>query len=71
MASIWEFLKGKKTYVIAGSAIIVALFGHFFGPIMVDGNVTVPQYSWFNVYTIALNSGFFASIRHGIESNKS
>lgn len=64
---IWQALDGYKTYTLAGLGILVALCGHFWGPIALPGGTAVPQMSWNEVWSIAWNSGLFAALRHGME----
>lgn len=61
-------LAGSKTYILAALGIIVAVVGHFWGPINI-GNLTIPQMSWNEVWQIVWGGGLFAALRHGVGSN--
>jgi len=57
---VWEYLKGKKSYLIAGLFIIVAgLKG--------EGFITPDQY---DIIVTVLGAMGLASLRHGIQNRK-
>ena len=57
-------IDGYKTYILAAIGIIVAVVGHYWGPLQI-GQVTVPQFSWNDVLGIAWKSGVIGALRHG------
>lgn len=65
LTKLWTSLDGSKTYVLAVLGVLVALCGHFWGPFNL-GTLTVPQFSWNDVWTIVWNGGLFAALRHGV-----
>lgn len=66
LTKLWTALEGYKTYLLAGLGIIVALTGHFWGPITL-GSVQIPAMSWNEVWAIIWNGGLISALRHGIE----
>lgn len=68
LTKVFEALKGSKTYVLAVLGILVAVAGHFWGPINI-GTLTIPQMSWNEVWAIVWNGGLFAALRHGVDNS--
>lgn len=58
-------LNGKKTYILSVLGILVAVAGHFWGPFSI-GSLSVPQFSWNEIVSIAWGSGMFSALRHGV-----
>jgi len=65
LTKIWMALDGYKTYSLAALGILVGLCGHFWGPFNL-GALTVPQFSWPEVWSIVWNGGLFAALRNGV-----
>ena len=65
LTSLWNKIDGSKTYILAGLGIVVALIGHFWGPLNVAG-ATIPKESWNDVWAAVQASGIVAAIRHAI-----
>ena len=65
LTKLWTALDGSKTYLLALGGIVVALIGHFWGPVTV-GPVQIPHLDWSGVWPIVYNSGLFAALRHGV-----
>lgn len=61
-------IDGSKTYILAGVGIVVALVGHFWGPVTVAGT-TIPAESWGDVWKVVYASGIISAMRHGIEKS--
>ena len=58
-------IDGYKTYVLAGVGIVVALVGHFWGPVTIAG-AQIPQESWSDVWKVVYASGIISALRHGV-----
>jgi len=56
---------GYKTYIVAVLGIVIALVGHFWGPITISG-VQIPKTNWTDVWTAIQLSGLGATLRHAI-----
>ena len=50
-------LEGKKTYITAGLGVLVALVGVLFGPVNLPGNLTIPEYTWNEFFSMLWASG--------------
>ena len=59
-------VEGSKTYILAALGVSVAVLGHFFGPFSI-GTLTVPAFSWNEVWDIVWNGGLFAFLRMGVK----
>lgn len=62
-------VQGKKTYILAGLGAVVAIVGHFWGPLSLAGN-TIPQVSSADMWKAIWAVGSLASLRHGISTSK-
>ena len=63
LTKLFDALKGYKTYVLAVVGIVVALVGHFYGPVQL-GSLSIPQMSWGDVWQVIWTSGLFSALRH-------
>ncbi len=61
LTKLWTAIDGYKTYTLAGLGILVALSGHFWGPFNL-GTLTVPAFSWPDVWNIIWNGGLFSAL---------
>lgn len=66
---VFAAIDGSKTYILAGLGVVVALLGHFWGPINVAG-ATIPKESWNDVWSALQASGIVAALRHGIQKSQ-
>jgi len=68
LANLFNSVQGYKTYILAGLGAIVAIVGHFWGPLTIAGTV-IPQISspdmWKEIWAV----GSLASLRHGITTS--
>jgi hypothetical protein len=69
MGKLFTAVDGYKTYILAAFGILVALVGHFWGPINV-GPIAIPAMSWSEVWNIIWNGGLFALLRNGVSKAK-
>lgn len=67
-SKLFAAIQGYKTYILAVVGIIVAVVGHFWGPITI-GSVSIPQMTWDQVWAVVWNGGLFAALRHGVENS--
>ncbi len=65
---VFAAIDGKKTYIVSILGIIVALVGHFWGP-LTFGGVQIPQESWNDVWKAVQLSGLASTLRHAISKN--
>lgn len=68
MPRFMDALQGKKTYILALLGVLVAIAGHFWGPLDI-GAVHIPQFSWDQIWNIIWNAGLFGTVRHGIANS--
>ena len=59
LTKLWAALEGYKTYCLAGVGILIAIVGHFWGPVDV-GSLQIPAFSWNDVFQVAWQSGLFS-----------
>ena len=52
-------LEGKKTIITAGLGVLVALVGVLFGPVNLPGNLTIPEYTVNEFFSVLWASGLF------------
>lgn len=69
IAKVFDFIDGYKTYILAGFGILIALVGHFWGPVTVSGT-TIPAQSWADVWKVVYASGIITFLRHGIQKSQ-
>lgn len=69
LTKFFDFINGKKTYILAGFGIVVALVGHFFGPVTVAGT-TIPAETWADVWKVVYASGLVGFLRHGVQKSQ-
>ena len=62
---LWGALAGYKTYILAVVGILIALIGHFWGPVQI-GSLSIPQMTWNEVWNVVWNGGLFAALRTGV-----
>jgi len=65
VTKLWNAVNGSKTYILAVLGILVALCGHFWGPLSLAGS-QIPKESWDDVWKAVYASGIISAIRHGI-----
>ena len=69
LANALNALQGRKTYILAALGAVVAVVGHFWGPITLAGQ-TIPaiptQDMWKEIWAVAS----LASVRHGITTSQ-
>lgn len=65
MQKLLDAVKGYKTYLLAVLGILVAVIGHFWGPLNIAGQ-TIPQITTDEMWKLIWNSGLFAAVRHSI-----
>ena len=58
---VWAAIDGYKTYILAGLGILIAIAGHFWGPFNL-GDLTVPAFSWGEVWKIIWSGGLFSAL---------
>ena len=68
LSKAFNALKGCKTYILASIGAIVAIVGHFWGPISVGG-VSLPQVSLDDMWKAIWAVASLASLRHGISTS--
>jgi len=68
ITKVFDAINGYKTYILAGLGIVIALVGHFWGPLNIAGG-TIPKESWNDVWSAVQASGIIAALRHGIAKN--
>lgn len=61
LTKLWAALDGYKTYVLAVFGILVALIGHFWGPVQI-GAISIPQMDWPAVWNVVWNGGLFSAL---------
>ena len=67
LSDLANALQGRKTYVLSGLGIVIALLGHFFGPTSLVG-IQIPAFSWNEVWQAVYTSGLFAALRAGVNT---
>lgn len=68
ITKLWAALDGSKTYLLAGLGVVIALIGHFCGPVHV-GPIDIPAITWEQVWSTLWTSGLFGALRLGISKN--
>ena len=68
LTKLADSVNGSKTYILAVVGIIIALVGHFYGPLQIAGT-TIPAESWGDVWKVIYASGLIGSFRHAISKN--
>lgn len=66
---LFAALAGYKTHSLVVVGILVALLGHFYGPLDI-GTLKIPQFSWEEVFKIIWNGGLFSALRSGVNLPK-
>lgn len=61
LTKLWGGLEGSKTYALAVLGILVALIGHFWGPVDIAGQ-TIPKMDWSQVWQVVWASGLFSAL---------
>lgn len=65
IGKLLDAVKGYKTYILSAIGVLVAIAGHFWGPINIAGT-TIPQLSTDDMWKIIWESGIFSAIRNSI-----
>ena len=68
LANLFAAVQGKKTYILAALGAIVAIVGHFWGPITIAGT-TIPAESSQDMWKAIWAVASLASLRHGISTS--
>jgi len=66
---LWNFVDGKKTYVTSALTIVIALVGHFWGPLIIgpgQGILTIPSVGWNGVWTAISVGAFGTSLKSAL-----
>ncbi len=63
-------ISGYKTYILAVGGILIALIGHFWGPVHIAEGLDIPGITWGEFWTIVWNSGLFAFLRMGVKKSE-
>lgn len=67
ITKLFDAIDGYKTYSLAGLGVVIALVGHFWGPVTLPGPFgTIPKESWNDVWSAVNASGLIAFLRHAI-----
>lgn len=66
LTKLIDAVAGYKTYILAGLGIVVAVAGHFWGPFQL-GALTVPVFTWTEVWDTAWKGGLFSALRAGVQ----
>jgi len=69
LGNIFNAIQGKKTYILAGLGAIVAVVGHFWGPLNIAGT-TIPQVATPDMWKAIWAVGSLASLRHGVSTSQ-
>ena len=64
LTKLFDSIKGYKTYTLSILGILIALAGHFYGPVQF-GSLSVPYMGWSEVWNVIWTSGLFSALRHG------
>lgn len=60
LTKLWSAMDGYKTHTLAVASILVALIGHFWGPVTLANGIQIPHYDWNAVFGAMQISGFFS-----------
>jgi hypothetical protein len=68
LSNAFNALQGKKTYVLAALGAVVAVVGHFWGPLSLAGQ-TIPAITSDDMWKAIWAVASLASVRHGISTS--
>jgi len=69
LTKMMDAVQGRKTYILAVLGAIVAIAGHFFGPLSLAGQA-IPQIPTDEMWKAIWAVASLASLRHGISTSQ-
>ncbi len=66
LTGLWAKIDGYKSYILGVATILIALIGHFWGPITA-GPIDVPTMSWSDTWALIWKGALIISGKSAIE----